>query len=195
LGASIFDSARKVERDVADWWHGHAVDKNVGRGRDAAALPPLTATPGRTTPGEPDPETELRYGYLVDRLHGHPANRGGYALDHPYTWGEVTRDELATALTQRMGVRPGGPSRELKEFRDLIVPMEGRVGHVYLDSLGFPTVGIGHRVLPGDNLRVGDALDDGHIDELFERDASVALSSPGHRRRRRASRMMHLCSR
>ena len=52
---------------------------------------------------------------------------------------------------------------------------EGRRTHVYIDSVGLPTVGIGHLVLPGDKLNVGELVSDERIDQLFNHDLSLAI--------------------
>jgi len=54
---------------------------------------------------------------------------------------------------------------------------EGRRNDVYLDSRGIPTVGIGHRVLPKDNLRVGQRISDPQVDAYFQQDGRVALDN------------------
>lgn len=52
---------------------------------------------------------------------------------------------------------------------------EGRRNEVYRDSLGYPTVGIGHLVRPEDNLQVGQRITDAEVDAFFRRDAAPAL--------------------
>ena len=54
--------------------------------------------------------------------------------------------------------------------RGFIEGWEKRRSVVYLDSAGYPTVGIGHKVLPADSLKVGDCIDDARIDALFAAD-------------------------
>ena len=54
---------------------------------------------------------------------------------------------------------------------------EGYVLTVYRDSLGLPTVGIGHLVLASDNLTLGDTISDGKALELFEKDLASAIDS------------------
>ncbi len=60
--------------------------------------------------------------------------------------------------------------------RDLEIS-EGRKNYVYVDSLGYPTVGIGHKVLANDGLRVGDVITERRIDELFAVDVQVAFNA------------------
>jgi GH24 family phage-related lysozyme (muramidase) len=55
--------------------------------------------------------------------------------------------------------------------------VEGRRNDVYPDTLKNLTVGIGHRVLPGDNLKLGDVISDERVNQLFARDGSIALNA------------------
>jgi len=45
-------------------------------------------------------------------------------------------------------------------FEELMALREGRRNDVYLDTLNKPTVGIGHLVVAGDNLKIGDVIAD-----------------------------------
>jgi len=62
-------------------------------------------------------------------------------------------------------------------FENLMALREGRETTVYLDSLGKPTVGIGHLVLPEDNLKVGDTITDEQVDALFKKDGAAAMAA------------------
>lgn len=62
-------------------------------------------------------------------------------------------------------------------IRDKMVAEEGFRTDVYRDSLGFPTVGIGHLVRPEDNLKVGDVISKERIDMLFKQDVSEAIEA------------------
>jgi GH24 family phage-related lysozyme (muramidase) len=53
---------------------------------------------------------------------------------------------------------------------------EGRRNDVYLDSRGIPTVGIGHKVLPEDNLKVGDVISDAQVEAFYVKDSKVVLN-------------------
>lgn len=51
--------------------------------------------------------------------------------------------------------------------------LEAREGirlKVYLDTKGIPTVGVGHVVLPEDNLKVGDTITQDQVDIFFAKD-------------------------
>lgn len=61
--------------------------------------------------------------------------------------------------------------------KDILIKREGRKNYVYVDSKGYPTVGIGHKVLPSDNLRVGDYIEDARIEQLFRQDIDKAFSA------------------
>jgi GH24 family phage-related lysozyme (muramidase) len=52
---------------------------------------------------------------------------------------------------------------------------EGYKDHVYADSLGNLTVGIGHKVLSEDNLKDGQAVSDAQIRRFFQEDGEAAL--------------------
>jgi GH24 family phage-related lysozyme (muramidase) len=54
---------------------------------------------------------------------------------------------------------------------------EGVRTKVYLDSLKKPTVGIGHLVVPADNLKVGDEITDRQVSEFFRKDSAKAVAA------------------
>lgn len=54
---------------------------------------------------------------------------------------------------------------------------EGEVLHVYKDSLGKPTVGIGHLVRPEDMLKLGDKITKEQSMAFFEQDSLMARRS------------------
>lgn len=64
-----------------------------------------------------------------------------------------------------------------ENFLDHLLEREGYRNTVYRDSLGKPTVGVGHLVLPEDNLRVGDTISDERVRELLESDAQKAYKA------------------
>ncbi|PJB70655.1 MAG: hypothetical protein CO093_07225 [Alphaproteobacteria bacterium CG_4_9_14_3_um_filter_47_13] len=63
------------------------------------------------------------------------------------------------------------------QFLDHLKAREGVVNCVYRDSLGFPTVGVGHLVLPADGLSVGDCISDAQVDAFLQADAAKAWSA------------------
>jgi len=48
---------------------------------------------------------------------------------------------------------------------------------VYKDSLGVLTVGIGHKVVSADKLKLGDEIDDARVDAFFKKDTAKAVSA------------------
>lgn len=70
-------------------------------------------------------------------------------------------------------------SRELDSLRQILSDpdIEGYRRDVYADSAGHPTVGIGHKVLPGDRLKIGDKVDDSQVDAFFQSDGNAALAA------------------
>lgn len=62
---------------------------------------------------------------------------------------------------------PAGPSKKCLDF---IKSFEMEKLTVYNDGYGFPTVGIGHRVLPEDDLKLGDTITKERSAAFFERD-------------------------
>lgn len=79
---------------------------------------------------------------------------------------------------------PGAPTssnetttQQSADLRALLTVREGRRNDVYLDSRGIPTVGIGHKVLPEDNLKVGDVISDARVEAFYVKDSKVALDA------------------
>ena len=68
-------------------------------------------------------------------------------------------------------------ARERDAFRGHIEPLEDKRYTVYLDSMGYPTVGIGHKVTRADGLKLGDRVTDAQIDAFWQGDADRALKS------------------
>lgn len=62
-------------------------------------------------------------------------------------------------------------------FIDHLIQREGKRNMVYKDSLGKPTVGVGHLVQKGDNLKVGERISDAKVREFLEKDASKAFNA------------------
>ena len=59
-------------------------------------------------------------------------------------------------------------------LRDVLEFEEGKRLHVYLDSKGIETVGIGHRVLPEDRLQIGDCISEARCQQFFTADIAIA---------------------
>jgi peptidoglycan hydrolase-like protein with peptidoglycan-binding domain/GH24 family phage-related lysozyme (muramidase) len=82
---------------------------------------------------------------------------------HPGT----AHPEAAAASTSPSGIN-------LKTLQDFIAKHEGYVDHVYLDSRGFPTAGIGH-LLAGTHLHVGAKVSAQQITAWFQQDVAKAV--------------------
>lgn len=59
-------------------------------------------------------------------------------------------------------------------MKDFIASREGKSLIVYLDSEGKPTVGVGHLVVAGDNLKLGDEISEDRVSVFFEKDIQKA---------------------
>lgn len=70
----------------------------------------------------------------------------------------------------------GETYRMYEEIKQEIVKHEGKINKVYLDHLGNATFGVGHLVLPIDDLQEGVEYDDTKIMEFFERDFKQATN-------------------
>jgi GH24 family phage-related lysozyme (muramidase) len=62
-----------------------------------------------------------------------------------------------------------------KIWKEHAILREGKKNTVYRDTLGKPTVGIGHLVKPDDRLHVGDRISDIQVDIYFVQDTEDAL--------------------
>ena len=62
----------------------------------------------------------------------------------------------------------------MKTLQEFLESREGKRYDVYLDSVGKPTVGIGHLVLKEDNLKVGDRVTEEQIAIWFSKDIQTA---------------------
>ncbi|MBA3667910.1 MAG: glycoside hydrolase family protein [Sphingomonas sp.] len=58
-----------------------------------------------------------------------------------------------------------------------MIPFEDDRNDVYLDSRGKPTVGIGHLIKHGDNLKAGDRISDARKEALWREDSARALET------------------
>lgn len=61
------------------------------------------------------------------------------------------------------------------DIRKKMIAEEGIEYTVYRDSLGKPTVGIGHLVLPEDNLVVGQTITSAQVEAFFKKDITDAI--------------------
>jgi GH24 family phage-related lysozyme (muramidase) len=84
-----------------------------------------------------------------------------------------------TAVTGRGAA--ADPDAQLAALKTLLAApgVEGFRTDVYRDNAKAknPTVGIGHKVVPADHLKVGDTIDKARIDQFFARDGGGALDA------------------
>lgn len=65
---------------------------------------------------------------------------------------------------------------DMDSFKAELKEDEGVRTDVYEDTTGNLTVGVGHKVLPDDNLKAGSSIDDDNVDRLLDEDANAAVS-------------------
>jgi GH24 family phage-related lysozyme (muramidase) len=59
----------------------------------------------------------------------------------------------------------------------LVIEEEGYRTKAYLDTRGILTVGIGHKVLPGDNIKLGQEISRERVEALFSSDIAGAFEA------------------
>jgi GH24 family phage-related lysozyme (muramidase) len=72
---------------------------------------------------------------------------------------------------------PAVPEELVQRFKRHMIPKEHDRNVVYLDSKGIPTVGIGHKVVPADKLKLGDRISDARKDAFWRQDSTKALAA------------------
>jgi GH24 family phage-related lysozyme (muramidase) len=70
---------------------------------------------------------------------------------------------------------PGCDADSWAAYEALLVLREGEKYKVYYDSLGKPTGGIGHLLLPSDGLVVGQTIPDAAVKRWFQHDGATAM--------------------
>ena len=66
----------------------------------------------------------------------------------------------------------------MSRMSDLIEEHEGRVEKIYIDHLGNPTVGVGHKIVKGDEeygQPAGTKVRPKRVDKLFKKDFAIAV--------------------
>jgi GH24 family phage-related lysozyme (muramidase) len=58
-----------------------------------------------------------------------------------------------------------------------MIPKEDDRNDVYPDSRQIPTVGIGHKVVPADKLKIGDLISDARKEAFWRQDSAAALQA------------------
>jgi hypothetical protein len=67
------------------------------------------------------------------------------------------------------------PEQLVQSFKRHMIPEEGNRNDVYPDKRKIPTVGIGHKVVPADKLKLGDVISDARKEALWRQDSEKAL--------------------
>jgi GH24 family phage-related lysozyme (muramidase) len=143
----------------------------------------------------PIPNDKQHKGLTREQLKSLEADYKLGAEDHGWTVGFNEIDDGGTWTLEVVYKRPGGGASApaapsgggagggatggsvKAAFEALMADREGRRNDVYLDSLGKPTVGIGHLIVAADHLKMGDTITEAQIDDLFTQDSTDALSA------------------
>ncbi|MDX1939665.1 MAG: glycoside hydrolase family protein [Saprospiraceae bacterium] len=97
------------------------------------------------------------------------------ALSERYTWPFFPN--YRDVVTMTTGTDEDIETRALARAKAILIAEEGRRNDVYRDTRGFLTVGIGHKVIPADNLVYGQTISNERIDSLFATDIARAFTA------------------
>lgn len=103
--------------------------------------------------------------------HAHP----GAAHIDASSPGKKTQVETAHAGAEPHAEAASSGGINMKVLQDFIAKHEGYVDHVYRDSRGFPTAGIGH-LLTGSSLKIGQKVSAEQITAWFKSDVAKAIA-------------------
>ena len=95
----------------------------------------------------------------------------------PLTVADPTQPKYPAGAPPLPSPVPGCDGSTWAAYEALLVLREGEKYKVYYDSLGKPTGGIGHLVLPSDGLKVGDAIPDSTVQRWFQHDGASAMDT------------------
>lgn len=87
---------------------------------------------------------------------------------------EQVRAMAEAELMRPTDRRPASQLSVSDEMLQVMIEEEGVRYDVYKDVAGYPTVGVGHLVLPRDGLRVGDTISHEQALEFLEKDLRIA---------------------
>lgn len=93
---------------------------------------------------------------------------------------QKNRAEQQSAATYVMSAeeqdirKPAALMKASEQFKQALIEEEGVRYTVYRDVAGYPTVGVGHLITPGDNLRVGDRISEEQVLSFLEGDLEIA---------------------
>lgn len=97
------------------------------------------------------------------------------AIMERYGVGINYRDLVTMSGANKNGV--GVESQAFAEAKRRLILREGRRNDVYRDTRGFLTVGIGHKVVASDRLKLGDRISDSRVDAFFAEDVRKAFNA------------------
>lgn len=105
---------------------------------------------------------------------------GDYTTAPPYQWfqQQIAAGYTFEQIEKHVEASPQGYAHELQMLQQKLASPteEGSRLQVYVDTMGRPTVGIGHLVIASDNLKVGDTITSDRQAQFFNQDANKALS-------------------
>lgn len=96
-----------------------------------------------------------------------------------FGWLGLKKSPVAQPVTVRGAVYTDAQIEALamERAQQILHYREGWRLDVYLDSLGYATVGIGHKVVPADKLKVGDVITSAKAWEFFYKDVATAFDA------------------
>ena len=96
---------------------------------------------------------------------GPPKARKAFGID----------EDMQRVVDDVAGVRkPAALMKASGTFKQALIEEEGVRYTVYRDVAGYPTVGVGHLILPEDDLEVGDRVDEAQVLQFLEHDLAKA---------------------
>ena len=96
---------------------------------------------------------------------GPPKARKAFGID----------EDMQRVVDDVAGVRkPAALMKASVTFKQALIEEEGVRYTVYRDVAGYPTVGVGHLILPEDDLQVGDRVDEAQVLQFLEHDLAKA---------------------
>lgn len=150
--------------------------------KTADGYPDLTKIPLNRLPfPKPAPDRTIRF-LLCDAPH--PKAPAATATGAPHLSKVFNAKDTTTAKRHPQTDEEMFEAVFNESFRKKMIHEEGYSPRVYRDSLGLPTVGIGHllkgkndHLLQGRKLNIGDQISDVCVDRLFKEDTSKAINA------------------
>lgn len=119
--------------------------------------------------------------YVCSRGDGgttfNPFDPGGSSGGGSPPTGGGTPIDITPPVSDPLPACESGSGDAFDQFKEHLKLREGVVNCVYRDSLGKPTVGVGHLVLPEDNLSVGDCISDDQVNAFLDKDSAWAWNA------------------